>query len=399
MPSATDSGVREDEAESGVLPPVQWRPNLALFLMTAVSVFVTAAVTDRAFNEAIDSGASFPVALLRDATLMHATEFTVSLLAILLAHEFGHYIAARIHRVDATLPFFIPLPILSPFGTMGAVIRMRGVITTRKALLDIGASGPIAGLVVAIPVYLWGLSHSHVVPASGGGSLIQLGESIALRLLDKFGGPQVPAGMDLELSPAAFAGWAGMFVTMLNLIPVGQLDGGHVAYSLFGPRQNKLARWAHQAMLAFFFVSLGGYLMRDIRLGIGFARIGTYINASIFWLLWFELLAVLGSLAPNKPENPGEVHLSARTRLIATIGLAWLGGLLRDHPAPILEVAWFIGLALLLTMEVRWGSLRPSTLLDHPPTDDVPLDPVRRGIAIITLALFALLFMPVPMTL
>ena len=94
-------------------------------------------------------------------------QYTASLLAILLAHEFGHYIAARIHKVDASLPFFIPLPLLSPFGTMGAVIRMRGVIPTRRALLDIGAAGPLAGLALAIPLYAWGVAHSQVVPIDG----------------------------------------------------------------------------------------------------------------------------------------------------------------------------------------------------------------------------------------
>ena len=101
----------------------------------------------------------------RRAALAHAAQFTGALLAILLAHEFGHYIAARLHKVDASLPFFIPLPILSPFGTMGAVIRMRSVIPTRRALFDIGAAGPLAGLALAIPLYAWGVAHSEVVVA------------------------------------------------------------------------------------------------------------------------------------------------------------------------------------------------------------------------------------------
>src|SRR5262249_11230754 len=161
--------------------------------------------------------------------------------------------------VDASLPYFIPMPLLSPFGTMGAVIRMRGVIPTRRALLDIGASGPLAGLFFAIPMYVWGAAHSRVVPAAGAG-VVELGDSLLLRLLDRIGAPTIPEGMELELSPVAFAAWAGMFVTMINLLPVGQLDGGHVAYALLGPRQNKFAQTVHRSMLAFFFVSLGSYV-------------------------------------------------------------------------------------------------------------------------------------------
>jgi hypothetical protein len=175
---------------SASAPPLVWRTNAWLFGATVISVFVTGFVNDGG--------------KLREAAL-HASQFTGALLTILLAHEFGHYIAARIHKVDASLPFFIPLPILSPFGTMGAVIRMRGVIPTRKALLDIGASGPLAGLCFAIPMYFWGVAHSRLIMLDGSHEGVQLGESLVLKLVEHFAVGNIPDGMDIDLSPVAFA--------------------------------------------------------------------------------------------------------------------------------------------------------------------------------------------------
>jgi membrane-associated protease RseP (regulator of RpoE activity) len=335
--------------------------------------------------------------------IVEAIEFTVALMAILLAHEFGHYIAARVHKVDASLPYFLPLPYFSPFGTIGAVIRMRSVIPTRRALLDIGAAGPLAGLVVALPIYAWGVAHSPVIVVDGSEEGLQLGTSLLSRLIDATFGPHVPDGSDIQLSAVGFAGWAGLFVTMINLIPVGQLDGGHVAYALFGPRQNKIAEWVHRSMLAFFFISLASFVARDVRAGLGLWHLGRHIYNSLFWLVWFEVSAVLGSLSPHKrgseagAEEEGPTPLSPGNRLFATLGLALLVGLFHDKTAPLLWVAWFTGLAVLLAMEVRWGALRPSTgLLDHPPTGPQPLSPGRIAIAVLSLALFVLLFMTSP---
>ena len=160
--------------------------------------------------------------------------FAVPLLLILLVHEFGHYFAARLHHVEASLPFFIPMPVLSPFGTMGAVISMKGRIKSRNALLDIGASGPLAGLVIAIPVLVIGLMSSEVKPITGSG--IQEGQSLLYLLMKRIVVGPIPPGHDVFLSPTALAGWTGLFVTSLNLIPIGQLDGGHIAYAVFGRR-------------------------------------------------------------------------------------------------------------------------------------------------------------------
>jgi membrane-associated protease RseP (regulator of RpoE activity) len=341
---------------------------------------------------------TFFLASLGDSTdarraCMEAAQFTGSLLTILVAHELAHYIAARIHEVDASLPYFIPMP-LSPFGTMGAVIRMRDRIPTRKALLDIGASGPLAGLAFAIPLYVWGAHHSEVKEVTG--PAVELGESIAIKLIDHLAAPAVPEGKELFLSPVAFGAWGGMFITMINLLPVGQLDGGHVAYALFGLRQDKIAQWVHRSLLAFFFVSLATPLVRDLRAGIGLYRIGMHVHNALFWLVWFEVLAVLGSLSGAREREPGS--LSVRDRLLAIVGLLVVAGFGREKHSPMLWGAWFIGLAFLLAMEVRSGALRKTSLLDHPPTGAAPLGAGRAAVAILTLVVFVLLFMPQPIS-
>jgi membrane-associated protease RseP (regulator of RpoE activity) len=307
-------------------------------------------------------------------------------------------VAARIHNVDASLPYFIPLPILSPFGTMGAVIRMRGAIPTRRALLDIGASGPIAGLCFAIPLYIWGAAHSEVVPiATDSDTVMQLGESILLKVLDHFFAPHVGAGMDLNLSPVAFGAWGGMFVTMINLLPVGQLDGGHVAYALLGPKQDKYAQLIHRSMLAFFFVVVFGHVARDVRAGLGVYFLGKHLASSLFWLVWFQVLAILGTLATRARDvEPKPETLTIRTRLVATVGLVVVASLARDNRSPLLPLVFFAGLALLVAMEVKGGVLRRHDLLDHPATGSQPLDRARAVVAVLTLVMFVLLFMPQP---
>ncbi|MDB5215070.1 MAG: hypothetical protein JWO86_2997 [Myxococcaceae bacterium] len=366
------------ESTAPPAPRARWRLNLVLFLATIASVFVTGVYTQ--------------------GSRWQAAQFAGTILVILVAHELGHYVAARLHKVDASLPYFIPLPLLSPFGTMGAVIRMRGVIPTRRALLDIGASGPIAGLCFAIPLYIWGAAHSHLVPlpSSGDGS-VQLGESLLMKLLDHVFAPAKPEGMDLELSPIAFGAWGGMFVTMINLLPVGQLDGGHVAYALFGKKQDRYAQLIHRSMLAFFFVVVFGHVARDVSNGLGLYYLGRHLANSLFWLVWFQVLAVLGILASRgRDDEPKPGALTIRTRLAATIGLVVIASFARDDRSPLLPLAFFIGLGLLVAMEVRGGVLRRHDLLDHPPTGAAPLDRTRALVAVLTLVLFALLFMPEP---
>jgi membrane-associated protease RseP (regulator of RpoE activity) len=373
--------------------PLDWQRNAWLFLATVVSVFLTSALggEEGSLRQVLSHG-------LSHESVVAGVQFTVALLSILLAHEFGHYFAARIHKVDASLPYFIPMPILSPFGTMGAVIRMRGAITTRKALLDIGASGPLAGLCLAIPLYVWGVAHSKVIPLVGTGGGFQLGESVLTRTIDHFAAAPVPEGMDILLSPVAFAAWAGLFVTMINLFPVGQLDGGHVAFALFGKRQDRAAVIAHRSMLAFFFVSLASYLFRDVRAGLGFHRIGQHVNNSLFWLVWFEVLAIIGMVSTRgrTPDPPETMTIS--TRLSATVPLVVLAALARDQSSPAIWIAWFVGLGVLLAMEVRGGTLRKHAWFDHPSAGTAPMGLTRTIVAIVTLVFFVLLFMPTPIS-
>ncbi len=160
-------------------------------------------------------------------------------MAILTAHEFGHYLAARHHGVPATLPYFIPAPFL--FGTMGAVIRMSPFIPNRRALFDIAAAGPLAGVVVAVPVSLIGVMLSQRIPVQEGGLGIELGDPLLFDLFERVLFGTGGEGMVLMLHDVGFAGWVGLFVTALNLIPIGQLDGGHVSYAVFGRRSFRVA--------------------------------------------------------------------------------------------------------------------------------------------------------------
>ncbi|HEY2509641.1 MAG TPA: hypothetical protein VGI39_02175, partial [Polyangiaceae bacterium] len=183
-------------------------------------------------------------------------------------------------------------------------------------------------------------------------------------------------------------------------IPIWQLDGGHVAYALLGPRQNKLGLHVHRAMLLFAGVSLVSYLVRDLRAGLGLHHLGDAVSNSLFWFMWFEVLALLGTWSARAQGPDGEREaregLPVRTRLVGVVGLCALAAIGHEHHSWVLWGCWFVGLALFLAMEVKGGVLRPHGLLDHPPTGAAPLDPVRTGIAIVTLAFFVLLFMPTP---
>ena len=165
--------------------------------------------------------------------------FAFTLMTILLIHELSHYLAARKHHTVATLPYFIPAPTF--FGTFGAFIKMKSPIVTRKALVDIGASGPLAGFVVSVAACVVGLSMSTVVSLSGTDGVLTLGDSLLFSLLSRLVLGTTPDNADILLHPVAFAGWIGLFVTSLNLIPVGQLDGGHIAFAVLGERQKKLS--------------------------------------------------------------------------------------------------------------------------------------------------------------
>lgn len=239
--------------------------------------------------------------------------FALSIMAILGAHEMGHYVAARHHNVPVTLPYFIPMP-LSAIGTLGAFIRLKAPVNNRRALLDVGAAGPLAGLVVALPVLLYGLWTSTLITLPPD-ALLE-GNSI-LYLLAKYAvfGQILPGnGIDVQLNQVAWAGWVGLLVTGINLIPLGQLDGGHIAFTLFGEKA-KLLFWPVIGAL----LLITGYSFLAGR-------------PAFTWLLWVGLLALMG----------------------------------RTYAEPLDNVT--------------------------------PLDPRRKAVAIGTLLLFILVFVPLPLT-
>ena len=166
--------------------------------------------------------------------LLDGLPFAGTLMIILTIHELSHYIASKRQHITATLPYFIPAPSL--IGTFGAFIKMKSPIMTRSALIDIGASGPIAGFIVSLIACIVGLSMSEIVPlAKVDGSLV-LGDSLLFSFLSRVIVGSLPDSVDILLHPVAFAGWIGLFVTSLNLLPIGQLDGGHIAFAILGDR-------------------------------------------------------------------------------------------------------------------------------------------------------------------
>jgi membrane-associated protease RseP (regulator of RpoE activity) len=236
----------------------------------------------------------------------------LGLMPILIAHEMGHYLACRRYRVDATLPYFIPVPILSFVGTLGAFIRIRGPIPDRKALFDIGIAGPLAGFAVCVPVLVLGALEASVIPTPPADSqnFISFGEPLLLQWSYDWLRGQPPAGHTFLMGPLATASWFGLFVTALNLMPVGQLDGGHVTYALLGPR----SVWVSRLGLLCCFGLL-------------------YLRPT--WLVWCLLLLLFGRRHPRTLDDAAPVG-SARA-VVGLIGL--LVFVVSFTPSPIL-VSW-----------------------------------------------------------
>jgi membrane-associated protease RseP (regulator of RpoE activity) len=275
------------------------------------------------------------------ASLADGLMFTVSLMSILLAHEFGHYLAGRFHRTHVTLPYFIPFP-LPPFGTMGAFIQLKEPPKNKRILLDIGIAGPLAGLIVAVPVLLLGLSLSQVnsIPSRlPPGYTFQLEGNSLLYLLSKFvvfgqllpepssygsmgplvywvryfftGRPIPWGGMDVILHPVAWAAWAGLLVTALNLIPAGQLDGGHLMYVLLGRRASLLVPF----------------------ILVGLILLGMFWPG---WWLWAFLIFLLGRLHAEPLDQI--TPLDPSRRVLAVVGVIVF--LLVFTPVPLLQAGF-----------------------------------------------------------
>ncbi|HEX5549419.1 MAG TPA: site-2 protease family protein, partial [Nitrospira sp.] len=227
-----DSSTEEDEQESVFS---RWALPLLLFFLTVFTTLWAGAY--QAYGGTIRGPGNF--LWEHPDMLWNGIPFAGTLLFILVTHELGHFVLSKIHRVPASLPLFIPGP---PhfIGTFGAIIRMRGPILNRRALFDIGVAGPLAGFMVAIVALIVGLSLSTVVDRTATYGL-QLGEPLLLKFMAWLIMGSLPPQADVLLHPVAFAAWFGLFVTSLNLLPIGQLDGGHVAYALWGTRQRTLA--------------------------------------------------------------------------------------------------------------------------------------------------------------
>lgn len=248
------------------------RPGLHLLLFAATFLSATLAY-------GLTFGGADPFA--DPASIVVGVPYAFALLTILLAHEFGHYTLARIHDVDATLPYFIPAPPLFFIGTLGAFIRMRSMPRDRKALFDVGAAGPWAGIFVAVPLLAVGLALSDVQPAAPSTDAgFYLGESLLLRGLMWLVLGVSSSDVTVMLHPIAMAGWVGLLVTALNLMPVGQLDGGHIVYAAFG------ARWH-----------------RWISLGTVTSLVVLVAGGASSWLLWALLLLVLGLRHPHIADD------------------------------------------------------------------------------------------------
>jgi membrane-associated protease RseP (regulator of RpoE activity) len=263
------------------------RVNIVLFALTVLSTLIVPS-----FFGLVPTSATSFWELFLPRNLLQALPFTLMLLSILGAHEFGHYFMAQRRGVAVSLPYFIPFPVF--FGTLGAVIVMREPVPDRRRLFDIGVAGPLAGLALAVPIFLIGLSMAQVqaIPAQGeslffGNSLFTQAAQFAI--FGKFL-PDVATGEDVILNNFLLAGWIGLLVTALNLLPVGQLDGGHVVFGIFGEK----ARWFNIATLAVMtFLGIAGIPMVQgwfpALESVGYTG----------WFIWlFLILFILGPFHP-----------------------------------------------------------------------------------------------------
>jgi membrane-associated protease RseP (regulator of RpoE activity) len=245
------------------------------------------------------------------ALLVRGIWYSGTILAILGCHELGHYFACRYYDVDASLPFFIPVPILLT-GTMGAFIRIREPIPQKRMLFDIGIAGPIAGFLVAVPALFIGIAMSHLVRLpTDQSNMLELGEPLLFKLASWLLWGTQPDGYSLNMHPMAFAAWFGLLATALNLFPMGQLDGGHISYAVLGSR-------------------LSTYLT--------FATVAVALGLAWFassWIIWTLLtIAMLIAFGPRHPRVFDEdVPLDRRRLLLALFAIAMF--VLCFTPAPI----------------------------------------------------------------
>ncbi len=356
-PVATNSSALRDFLFSGR------RLHLALFIATVFSTMMAGA-----FWHGADPFSSF-------GNILYGWQFSAVLLSILLAHEMGHYLTSRYHGVPASLPYFIPVPpifiptpagpaIIPTFGTLGAIIRMRAPVGDRRILFDIGISGPLAGMCVAIPATILGLAHSTLVEMPAAAEWIEFGDSLLFMGLYRWILGPVPEAQTVLLHPVAFAGWLGFFITSLNLLPVGQLDGGHVTYGIFGRRHGIISRCIFLCLILW---------------GVHGAFI---ITKPITWLWGLGLIWALGLIGIGL--RIAFFKLPARKIRFVMLFL-FFSGVAGDFSPN--TMVWLF-----------WAILMSFMGLDHPPTRDIsiPLNRKRKLLGWIGLILFLLTFIPMP---
>jgi membrane-associated protease RseP (regulator of RpoE activity) len=301
---------------------------VALFAATCVTTFLAGSGFGAGFD--VSAGVAFGGALM----------------AILVAHELGHYAVARWHRVDVSLPYFIPLPPLLTLGTMGAVIRMSQPLRDRNQLLDVAAAGPLAGMAVALPLLVYGVALSPVAPIDGGvaegNSLLYIAIKLAVH------GRLLPGsdGLDVQLHPLAFAAWVGLLITMINLIPIGQLDGGHIAKAIFGDRHERMSLWLHRGLLVVG-LAVVGWVVADVLASGALPPLGAAVHGlstGAPWLVWAALLALLKRMGGGEyhPAVEGAPLTGRRRALVAGVAVLFVVIFtpvpLRENLVPLLEL-------------------------------------------------------------
>ncbi len=263
--------------------------HIVLFVLTFLSTLTVGAF----YVDAIVFKPPFHFIMKSPLDIFRGLPFSLTLMVILLAHELSHYLSSRKHHVVATLPYFIPAPTL--FGTFGAFIKMKSPITTKNALMDIGASGPLAGFVVSVVASVVGLSMSHLTAVTEVKESYIFGTSVLFYWMSRLVLGVIPNNYGVDMHPVAFAGWIGFFVTSINLIPVGQLDGGHIAYALLGEKHSAVSK-----ILILLMILLGLFVWPG-------------------WAVWAVLLIILGFRHP--PIIYSDVPLDLKRKVIGWIAL------------------------------------------------------------------------------
>lgn len=284
--------------------------NILLFVLTIASTFFVGLSWSLSFRDgnAVDQDFpfNFQAGIFADHGIITLSIlYSVVLLVILLGHELGHYLACRRYRIDATLPYFVPAPTL--IGTLGAFIKIKSPITRKRQLFDIGAAGPLTGFVLALPALVVGLSLSRLAPPPQGGGALVFGEPLLFKLIAGLVFPDIPPGHVIVPHPVAFAGWVGVLVTAFNLFPMGQLDGGHIFFAMFGKRAMTVAK-----------VFLGAFIVMGVFFWVG-------------WFVWALLILLLGLKHPRVVDE--DVPLSPGRKVIG--GLMVLIFVISFIPAPI----------------------------------------------------------------